>query len=659
MTFIKKATAALQPLRITAKAAVAFLCFFLFVSAIAFGQNTQQPKSADTGKALIHVLNNDYGEFIQADGRQVQKLMNNVKLRYGSDTMYCDSAFFYVNTNSVEAFGDVAVYQADGTKAFAEYMRYTSQNRQVYMRSQNSDVELDDGKGNTLWSKEIHYQLGTKIGFYNRGGTLQSDQTIVTSDAGTYNLRTKEARFRKNVLVSDPQYTVQSNDLGYNTESKIVRFYDTATVTNQQSVLKTRSGYYNTLDSTAHFTKRAAIWNGNQFIEADTLDYDHATGLALAKGSVIAMDTAQGLTLFSGQARFNEQSETLLAYQQPLLRTVHKQDSLYLKADTFYSAPVADSILMKLKKGKTGKSLQQTADELQNMIADSAVVTQNTLPLTDTALAVFRATDSVLKAAQDIVTESDSTTDTVAGTPQTANPPVKKDTTLLPLSHQMHFDSLQANYQNQPVQEDSSKPRYFIGYHHVQLFSDSLQGRCDSIYYNQADSLLRMYRQPFLWPNKSQISGKMIYLKLDSNRLRELIVPEEGILINRSGPETADMYNQIQGDVIHGFFENNQMKRLVAAPHAESIYYVVNDNNEYVGCSKASSREIEIIFDSTGNKVSKIYYRQNVTQDMTPMKDVQPNTMRLSRFKWQETLRPKDLNTFLEGVSQPRNPEWQ
>lgn len=658
MVFDKKATVPFQSLRITAKMAAAFLCFLLFLSTTTFAQATKQPGSTDTGKALIHVLNNDYGEFIQSGGQQVQKLMNNVKLRYGSDTMYCDSAFFYVNTNSVEAFGDVAVYQADGTKAFAEYMRYTSLNRQVFMRSENSDVELDDGKGNTLWSKKIHYQLGTKIGFYNRGGTLQSDQTIVTSDAGTYNLRTKEARFRENVLVSDPQYAVQSNDLGYNTQSKIVTFYDTATVTNQKSILKTRSGYYNTLDSTAHFTNRAAIWNGNQFIEADTLDYDHATGLALAKGAVIAMDTSQGLTLFSGQARFNEQSETLLAYQQPLLRTIHNKDSLFLKADTFYSAPVADSVLTKYKLGKDNKSLQQTASELQQMATDSNIIAKNTG--LDTVTAIHQLTDT-MAAAQNMAVMPDSiTAGTIQQPAKTRNPYLSEnDTTLLPLSHQNHFDSLQAGYQNRPVPEDSSKPRYFIGYHHVQLFSDSLQGRCDSIYYNQADSLLRMYRQPYLWPNKSQVSGKIIFLKLDSNRLRELIVPEEGILINRSGPEKAEMYNQIQGDVIHGFFEKNQLKRLVASPHAESIYYVVNDNNEYVGCSKASSREIEILFDSTGNKISKIYYRQNVSQDMTPMKDVQPETMRLSRFKWQEALRPKDLASFLNGVSQPRKPEWQ
>ena len=39
---------------------------------------------------------------------------------------------------------------------------------------------------------------------------------------------------------------------------------------------------------------------------------------------------------------------------------------------------------------------------------------------------------------------------------------------------------------------DTSKPRYFIGYHHVKIYNDSLQGICDSLYYSQKDSLLRL-----------------------------------------------------------------------------------------------------------------------------------------------------------------------
>lgn len=629
---------------------------------------TQQPQSAeskDTGKVLIHILNNDYGEFIQGDGRAVQKLMYNVKIRYGSDTMYCDSAFFYTRENSVEAFGDVAVYQADGTQAFAEYMRYTSANQRVYMLSRNSDVELNDGKGNILWSKEVNYQLQSKTGSYIHGGTLQSGATVVSSEIGTYNLRTKNARFRKNVIISDPQYYIQSKNLAYNTQTKIVTFYDTSTVKNNASILKTISGYYNSIDSSAHFTDRSAIWNGSQFIEADTLDYNHRSGgIAKARGSVIALDTTRNIALFSQAATFKEKTRDLLAYGAPLLRTIHDKDSLYIKADTFFSAPAIDTGSKTDSLELARQSLQKTVNEIHQQIISPDSNTSR-----DTAKqAIPAGKDSINLPRQNIKNNLQSNvislnpsahkrTDTLQKITN-LKPAKERDTAIPLLQHQSQFDSLQAGYHNQPGQKDTSGPRYFIGYHHVRIFSDSLQGYCDSIRYNQVDSLLRMYRKPLLWPNNSQVAGTEIYLKLDSSRIQQLIVPEEGILINRSGPEKAGLYNQIQGDRINGYFKKNQLHRLIAEPHAASIYYVTNDQNEYVGCSEASSRQIEILFDSSG-KISKIYYRQDVKQKITPMKEVHPEEMRLNRFQWQEALRPKDLKSFLEDVTQPIEAVWK
>src|SRR5207244_843535 len=57
---------------------------------------------------------------------------------------------------------------------------------------------------------------------------------------------------------------------------------------------------------------------------------------------------------------------------------------------------------------------------------------------------------------------------------------------------------------------DTTAPLYFIGYHHVLIFSDSLQGRCDSIVYTRADSLIRMIYKPIAWAHNSQITGDTI-----------------------------------------------------------------------------------------------------------------------------------------------------
>src|SRR5690606_14381514 len=117
----------------------------------------------------------------------------------------------------------------------------------------------------------------------------------------------------------------------------------------------------------------------------------------------------------------------------------------------------------------------------------------------------------------------------------------------------------------------------------------SLQGKCDSIRYSESDSLLRMYTDPVLWSRSSQITGDVIFLLLDSNKLREMIVPENAILISRSGPEQANMYDQIQGETIRAFLMNNNIDSLIAEPQASSIYYAKDDGDAYIGCTEAEA----------------------------------------------------------------------
>lgn len=627
----------------------------------------QNKNTADTTKTLIYILNNEYGEYIQGDGRTVHKLMNNVKLLHGSDTLYCDSAFFYQEQNSVEAFGNVAIYQADGTTAFAEYMRYTGNNKKVFMRSTDGDVELSDGKGSTLWSKEIYYDLTTKTGTYKRGGTLQSDATILSSINGIYNLKTKDARFQNNVDVSDPEYHVISSDLGYNTATKIVRFFGPSVVTNDKSILQTSNGIYNTITRTSHFTDRSSILNESQYIEADTLDYNRESGLAIAIGNVIAIDTVQKSTLYCGKAIYNEITGHLLAFQSPVLKIRKEKDSLFIKSDTFFSAPViavrADSLTDQGRLQKTAEELRAgVADTLSAnplkpdilQVADSTSMVNNPdtgqtgqtsiKPLSN-AVDSVKDQDSSVHESRDMLAYGSTTEDTLSH--DTANAP-------LMLKNQQMLDSTASSYNNAPG-EDSSKPRYFIGYSHVRIFSDSLQGRCDSIYYSQQDSLMRMYKDPVLWPRKSQIMGEIIYLQMANNELKELIVPKNAIMISQSGPRQANMFDQIQGNTIRGYFVNNSLDSLIAQPNASSVYFIKDDSNAYVGCNEAQGERIEIIFKD--EKIQKIYYRKDVVLKTTPMKDIMPASIRLSRFTWRESERPETLGSFLEGATLPHPAE--
>lgn len=517
----------------------------------------------DTSKKVdVQIIKAEYQEYIQTDTNSFNKLVGDVHLMQEENSMYCDSAYVNLKTNNVEAFGNVMITQPDGTQAISDYLKYTGNKKLAYLQG---NVSLTDGKDN-LWATEVYYDMNTKIGIYSQGGTLQSDATTLTSNSGIYNLRSKDARFTEDVHVYDPEYKIVSDDMGYNTETKITTFFGASVITSDSSVLTTHCGTYESKLQRAHFPCRSSILTKEQYMEADSMYYDKLVAFAKARGNVIAIDTVQDITLYCQYADMDERRKTTLATIRPVLKKMNGEDSLFIRADTFFMAPVVavkDSIKVVRTEGK-GKNKKQ----VEVMIADTTAV------------------------------------------------------------------------------EDTADLRFFIGYHHVKIFSDSMQGLCDSITYSQKDSILRMIYDPIVWSRRSQITGDTILLYTDSNKLKKLYVPDKAFVVSQSGPDKAQLYDQVQGKTLTGYFEDNSIKEVIVRPNAEAIQYSKDDNDAYIGVNQASSARMRVLFDN--QEISYIYFEQDVKQQMTPMDKADLPNMKLSRFQWHEAKRPKSLKEIFE-----------
>ncbi len=629
-------------------------------------------QTQQAAKDTMIILDNDYAEFIQQGDVRVHKLMHHVKLRHGTDTLYCDSAFFYIDQNSIEAFGDARIFQADGTMAFADYMRYTGNNKTAFLRGNASVFSGNDN----LWSEELEYNLNSKIGKYRHGGTLQTQTTLVTSDHAVYNTQNKDARFTGNVVVDDADYQAASSDLAYNTETEVVTFLAPSVVVNDQSVLHTSGGTYDAKNKIAHFTERPNIQDNAYYIEGDFIDYDKASGLAKARGNVIAIDTANKRTLYSAYVQYNEISDKFLAYGAPIMKLLNEQDSFFIRAEYFFGEPEANLFKAPLS---AQDSLQRTLDELNRAAASGTLADSNLL--NDT---VSETKDTLM----DELLLSDQPADTLdSDSPQTGTQislpdslSIMPDTSILPDDDDSAFvnypdtilvqaDSLIADtavntvsynlmpdtslyYIKKTPPADTSKPRYFIAYHHVLIYSDSLQGRCDSLSYTQTDSLMRMFYNPVLWSGQRQISGDTIIATMDSSQIKQVYLPRNGIMISRSGPVKADMFDQIQGNKMWAYFTHNNIDSVTAYPNAATIYFATDEDHAYIGASEVSSEKVAIIFDTASEggdqEIKKINYYKSIDSKMTPMKDVDPPQFRLSRFKWLTEKRPESLEAFMQ-----------
>lgn len=597
-------TAIIKFLRRRMRPSAALLCLCgLLVSAAAQAQKKDTVAKSDMVSVLVYG-DNMYG--IHTDSADLKKFIGNAVFIQGTDTLYCDSLYQNAATKIVEAFSNVRIAQAGGTQGTCDYLRYTSDKKLALMQG---NVELTDGKNN-LECPELTYDLGTKIGVYTQGGILHNDSSTVTSNAGVYNVNTEEAHFTGHVVITDPQYNIKSEDLVYNTRTKVTRFYAQSVVTrdNGKSVLTTKDGTYDGANGIAYFFGRSSIWNDGQYIEADSLHYNKTSGYALANGNVIAIDTGNHSSMYCGHAEYYRKPKILWATIKPVLVQANGKDTLYVRADTFYSAPMVRDSIGKAGKIKTG--LADTSTRADSIAARSARGIQTPLSKTDSAKGKYHI--PLNTKAENKTSKKKRKVETPA-----AAPLVVTDT----------------------ATADSTAPLYFIGYHHVLIFSDSLQGKCDSLTYTRSDSTIRMIYSPIAWSHNSQITGDTISLMMDSLELKSMYVPNNALIVSQSGPEQAQLYDQIQGKTLMAYFHKNTITKMDVLPNSEAIYYSKDEKGAYLGVNQAKSEKMYVYFDD--QKIMKILFVKDFAQTMTPLEKANLPETRLSRFKWLIEQRPK------------------
>ncbi|RYD99173.1 MAG: hypothetical protein EOP54_05105 [Sphingobacteriales bacterium] len=664
-----------------------FLTLLLLLAITSVGYSQQVAGRTDSSKtAFIEILESKYTDIIKIGNENVTKIVGNVKLRSGTDILYCDSAVLYQDRKIAEAFGNVSIEQADGTTAFADYLKYTGGSKLVYMKG---DVVLSDPKGNTLWSEEVDYNLSSKVGKYYKDGTLQNEQTILSSRQGEYNLKTKEARFKGDVVVNDPEYKATSEELGYNTDTRFVRFFADAIVQNETSTLFAKPGStYDAVKKQAVFKGRSNIIHESQFIEGDDMKYNQISGWAIAKGNVVAIDTAEKATVWGGLLTYNELTGKMMVTDKPVLRRAGEEDTVYMVGDTVFSEPIAN--LERPDRGPVDTS-KLYMDQLIERMQQGIEVDSTKIPLqNDTARNITDTTGKIttlkdtLPAIDSLAINDKDDLDTVkpvlefpdeAALPALADDDPQRtdssavvaiDTAATDLADSSGTDRAQRpkntigknpgakiyDKSEAAKGDEENKPRYFLVYHNARVFSDSAQAKCDSLRYSQSDSLMILYRDPVVWGKEAQILGDTIYALLDSNKIHEVYVPKNAILIQQNGPEQAGMFDQVQGNRLHAFFVNNELDSALAYPNAETIYFSTDEDSAYLGASKASSERLKMRFKE--RKIWQVHYLKDFKQVMTPMKDAVPASFRLSRFRWRAAEKAKDLEAFLEGIPEAR-----
>jgi lipopolysaccharide export system protein LptA len=273
------------------------------------------------------------------DGTQVQILVGNVRLKQGTTLFSCDSCVLNDAAKTFLAFGRVHINEDDTAQVWANNLRYLYDKRYAYL---NGNVRLTDGHGN-LTTNNLEYDVARKIGVYKNGGKVVSNQTTVTSQEAIYYADIKDVYFKKNVLMKDPANTIRTDSILYNTEFQTARFISKTVIRDTSGrVITTTEGFYDGIARKTEFTQRTTIVDKSLTVTGDNILSDDETGNIRIEGRGVLIDTSKGISILAERIFANKKSEAFLATQKPLMIVKQEKDSIYIAADTLFSARLSD-----------------------------------------------------------------------------------------------------------------------------------------------------------------------------------------------------------------------------------------------------------------------------------------------------------------------------
>lgn len=450
------------------------------------------------------------------------------------------------------------------------------------------DIRIDQGDSIRARSDFLHYDGNTKMASLKRHVSLTDGLMVLTTDTLDYDLSLHVGHYEKGGRLVNKTTVLTSLNGYYYADTKDVYFGQDVLLKDPDYTLKTDSLQYNTLTRIARFVSPTSIHTGKSVIVTSCGYYDteHQYAHLCSRSSIL--DSAQ--TISADTLNFDKTSGIGIAVGNVVW------------TDTAQKISVLSNYAVSNQKNGSILATRKPLMILQRN-SDTLYIAADTL------------FSGKLHAGGSGVAKADS----------------------IP-----HHSAASAGLKNSLASSRDSL-RYLIAYHNVRIFSDSLQGVSDSLYYSDLDSAFHFYIHPVMWTGDNQLSADSIVLKTRNQQASQLILQQKALIVSKTGP---DLFNQIQGRVITGKFARNQLDRMQVNGNAESMYYAKDDQQRFVGVNKTTSAAIRLRF--VDGRLNQVVFLKDVSGSFIPPTRISSEDAHLSGFQWDLSRRPRSRYELME-----------
>ena len=498
-----------------------------------------------------------------------------------------------------------------------------------HRHSDTAGVKPDKYEGNMVFSGNVVFEhqgsvlTADEVVFYQKENFLKaignvvlttSDGSKITAEEMEYDGNTERGIARKNVVLTDPKQTIKTETLYYDKIPNTAYFNTGGTIySNDGSVMYTKAATYYLNSKMIDFIGRSNIETDKYTIISDNIKQNQNTGTSDFFGPTTIRDKANQRNYVytelgtynskTGESFLNKNSK--IYYNDKILTG----DKLYFNRNTGFgkgngNVTLDDPKQKRYIKGGYGEIYEKK---------DSAMIT-------DKPYAVkILSKDSAYISAEKFLTFQK---------PDSANALKKKS--------------------------------FLRAYRKVRIYKTDMQGRSDSLSFNETDGEMHLMRKPILWMGVKQITGDEIRIYTDPEKE---ITDSVRVLGNAFAISKADSLNlkdefhQIKSKNMIVYMKNNAIDLAKAVGNAQAITYADDTNQktkEVTRVGVALSTCGEIVAGFIDRKLEIVDCNIGANSDIYPMSKISKNDRFFKDFNWNTKDRLQKKNDiFLDTPNYP------
>ncbi len=671
----------------------------LLLAAVATGLSGkhQAPPSKDPA-SKVTLISARSAQLLEQGGQDFRKVTGPAKFFHNNTYLLCDSALWNVTTNIIDAMGHVQIIQ-NRTRLKSETLQYVVDEDLAKFRG--ALVELEDKDHNTLRTRYLDYNTKDSVAVFQNGGSMRDkDGQIIESNYGSYDSKANLFVFNDAVNMYADTTFIKTSRLEYRSDLNTAYFGYATDMWQDDNMLSANDGWYDRSRELFFFRRNVHLLTKDQEIWSDSLYYFRSLNDLELLGRVEMRDTTRNAYALAGRMVYTDSLNRMQLTRDPAVMSVSeegaKKDTVYLGGDRLTYEGIrrcdipegevsnADRRLKDLSGDPVSEYRRKAAEAAAKAAAEAAANDPNRPPdipgrgakapmagpgapapagparevvapprAADTAARAaapadtlqappdtLRALSDTLQAPLDsLLAAADTllaTADSLAAPADTLQAPQE-----VPEALEAPLDSTQvqapADSSQVAAPLDTTRISFLRAAGRVKMFRSDSQFVCDSMVFNELDSLVRLYKDPIVYnEGNRQYTADSIFVFIHNQRMERANLLSTAFVTIQ---EDSLLYDQISGTEMVAYFDSTSaLSRFDALGGATALFFLM-EKDALATVNKVETKMLSALFKD--GDIERTFYFEDAKSDAYPVVQMPKEERKLKDFRWEPERRPK------------------